>query len=41
MTAPFYGLFRFADGRRAIAPLVNFDADNEARNFMDELAASR
>ena len=37
----FYGLFNLEDGRKAIVPLVNFDEENDARNFLDDLKAGR
>ncbi len=33
-----YGLFTLEDGREAIVPLVNFDKENDARNFIDRLS---
>ena len=36
----FYGLFHLEDGRKAIVPLANFQKENDARNFLDELRGS-
>ncbi len=35
-----YGLFRLDDGRNAFVPLVNFNNENNARNFIDSLLIS-
>ncbi len=32
-----YGLFEEKNGRKVIAPLVNFDIENEAKNFVEDL----
>ena len=39
VTFSAYGLFALNDGRHAMVPLVNFDNENHARNFVDELGA--
>ena len=36
-----YGLFILDDARKAIVPLINFDNENEARNFVDGLGSGR
>ena len=37
ITFHIYGLFALNDGRRAMVPLVNFDNENDARNFTGNL----
>ena len=36
-----YGLFSLEDGRKAIVPLVYFNIENDARNFLDEFDFKR
>ena len=40
VTFNIFGLFALDDGRRAMVPLVNFNHENDARNFIDDIAIS-
>ena len=38
VTFNIFGLFALDDGRRAMVPLVNLNNENDARNFIDDIA---